>query len=122
MFTARELAQVTGKVISLSPVVGNLTRLMTRHCYMSIETRSCWDNNLFLVYPSEILRELYFWRDNVKNVNCKKLVSYRPSSVVMYSDASNIACGAYSVEIESKVFHKIFNDFESIQSSTWREI
>jgi hypothetical protein len=34
---------------------------------------------------------------------------------------SNIACGPYSVEIESKVFHKMFNDFESIQSSTWRE-
>ena len=88
---------------------------------MSIETRS-WDKHIFLVYPSEILRELYFWRDNVKSVNCKKLVSYRPSSVVMYSDASNIACGAYSVEIESKVFHKMFNDFESIQSSTWREM
>ena len=109
VFTARELAQVTGKVISLSPVVGNLTRLMTRHCYMSIETRSCWDNNLFLVYPSEIFRELYFWRDK----------SYRPSSVVMYSAASNIACGAYSVEIESKFFHKMFND---IQNSTWREM
>ena len=72
VFTARELAQVTGKVISLSPVLGNLTRLMTRHCYMSIETRSCWDKKLILVYPSEILRELYFWRDNVKSVNCKK--------------------------------------------------
>ena len=60
VFNARELAQVTGKVISLSPVVGNLTRLMTRHCYMSIETMSCWDKHLFLVYPSEILRELYF--------------------------------------------------------------
>ena len=49
-------------------------------------------------------------------------MSYRPSSVVMYSDERNIACGAYSVEIESKVFHKMFNDFESIQSSTWREM
>jgi hypothetical protein len=86
---------------------------------MSIETRFCWDKILILVYPSEILRELYFWRDNVKNVNCKKIVSYRPSSVVMYSDTSNIACGAYSVQIESKVFHKMFNDFKSIQSSTW---
>ena len=112
MFTARELARVTGKVISLSPVVGNLTRLMTRHCYMSIETRSCWDKKLILVYPSEIFRELYFWRDK----------SYRPSSVVMYSAESNVACGAYSVEIESKVFRKMFNDFESIQSSTWREM
>jgi hypothetical protein len=64
---------------------------------MSIETRSCWDKKLTLVYPSEILRELYFWRDNVKNVNCKKLVSYRPSSVVMYSDASNIACFSQNI-------------------------
>jgi hypothetical protein len=47
VFTARELAQVTGKVISLSPVVGNLTRLMTRHYYMSIETRSVGIKNLF---------------------------------------------------------------------------
>jgi hypothetical protein len=61
-------------------------------------------------------------KSETENVNCKKLVSYRPSSVVMYSDASNIACGAYSVEIESKVFHKMFNDFESIQTSTWREM
>jgi hypothetical protein len=39
---------------------------------MSIERRSCWDKKLILVYPSEILRELYFWRNNVNNVNCKK--------------------------------------------------
>ena len=52
----------------------------------------------------------------------KKIVSYRPSSIVMYYDASNITCDAYSIEIESKVFHKMLNDFESIQSSTWREM
>jgi hypothetical protein len=52
----------------------------------------------------------------------KKIVSYRPSSIVMYYDASNITCDAYSVEIESKVFHKMLNDFESFQSSTWREM
>lgn len=49
-------------------------------------------------------------------------MSYRPSSVVIYSDANNKAPGAYSVEIESKVFHKTFNEFESIQSYTWREM
>jgi len=38
-FIARTLAQVTGKIISLSPVLGNVTRLMTRYCYMVIETR-----------------------------------------------------------------------------------
>lgn len=30
IFTARQLAQVTGKIISLSPVFGTVTRLMTR--------------------------------------------------------------------------------------------
>jgi hypothetical protein len=89
VFTVRELVQVTGNGISLSPVVGNLARLMTRYCFMSIEARS-WDKHIFLVYPSEILRELYFWRDNVKSVNCKTIASYCPSSVVIYSDASNI--------------------------------
>ena len=34
--TARLLAQVTGRIISMSPVIGNVTRLMTRYCYMTI--------------------------------------------------------------------------------------
>ena len=35
-FIARTLAQVTRKIISLSQVLGNLTRLMKRYCYMSL--------------------------------------------------------------------------------------
>jgi hypothetical protein len=35
--TAQLLAQVTGRIISMSPVIGNVTRLMTRYCYMTIE-------------------------------------------------------------------------------------
>ena len=122
LFSARQLAQVTGKIISLSPVFGNLTRLMTRYSYMCIETRSCWDNILIILYPNEVLRELIFWRNNVKSLNCKYLSSYSPSSVFIYSDASNVACGAYTVEIQSKVFHKMWNEFEKKQSSTWREM
>jgi hypothetical protein len=38
---------------------------------------------------------------------------------LLFSYSVYIACGAYSVEIESKVFPKMFNDFESIQNSTW---
>jgi hypothetical protein len=34
LITARNLAQVTGKIISMSPVIGNISRLMTRYCYM----------------------------------------------------------------------------------------
>jgi hypothetical protein len=44
------------------------------------------------------------------------------SSVVIYSDASDIAAGACTVELKSKIFHKMWNSVEKVQSSTWREM
>ena len=121
-FTARQLAQITGKIISLSPVFGNVTRLMTRYCYMVIETREGWDKLLLLNYSEEVKRELTFWQENVCKSNFRRLAPYSPSSVVIYSDASNVACGVYSVEIENKIFHKTWNAYEKDQSFTWREM
>jgi hypothetical protein len=121
-FTARHLAQITGKSISLSPVFGNVTRLMTRYCYMFIETREEWDKLLLLNYSEEVKRELTFWQENVCKSNLRRLAPYSPFSVVIYSDASNVACGAYSVEIENKIFHKMWNAYEKDQSYTWREM
>ena len=43
--SARKLASVTGKVISMQPVLGNVTRLMTRHLYNTIESRVSWVKN-----------------------------------------------------------------------------
>lgn len=121
-FTARQLAQVTGKVISLSPVIGNLTRLMTTYCYLTIESRTSWDKLLFILHSHEVLRELKFWLDNIHKVNKKVLASYCLSSVIIYSDASNVTFGAYCVEVQNKVFHKMWNEYEKGQSSTWREL
>jgi len=121
-FTARQLAQVTGKIISLSPVLGHLTRLMTRYCYICIESRVSWDKLFTLAYPDQVLTELKFWRQNVEKLNCKRLKSYSPSSVIVYSDASNVAGAAYTVELENKVCHKMWNEIEKKQSSTWREM
>ncbi|XP_071126919.1 uncharacterized protein [Mytilus edulis] len=121
-FSARQLAQVTGKIISLSPVLGNLTRLMTRYCYLCIVERLSWDKLLQIVYPAEILNELKFWKSNVVTLNKKKLAMYSPSSIVIFSDASNVACGAYTVELENKIFHKMWNELERCKSSTWREM
>ena len=36
--SARKLSQVSGKIISIQPVLGNISRLMTRHLYMAIES------------------------------------------------------------------------------------
>ena len=51
--TARQLAQFTGKIISMGPVIGNVSRLMTRQCYMLIESRYSW--NSFLKFDSSHL-------------------------------------------------------------------
>ena len=42
--STRELASVTGSVISLSPVFGNLSRIMSRHCQISIAASPGWDS------------------------------------------------------------------------------
>ena len=41
--SARKLASFSGQVISTSPVVGNISRIMTRHCIMSTLFAQHWD-------------------------------------------------------------------------------
>ena len=50
--TARSLAQITGRIISMSPVIGNVSRIMTRYCYLTIESRIGWDNLVDLKYQN----------------------------------------------------------------------
>ena len=121
-FTARQLAQVAGKLIALSPVLGNVTRLMTRCYYMVIETRITWDRNLCLTLIQEVLRELLFCRNNIRNINFRLLTNYSPPTVILYYYASNVACGAYSVEDMNNIFHMMWSENEKIKSSTWREM
>lgn len=40
----------------------------------------------------------------------------------MFSDASDITAGAYTVEVNEKIFHKTWSKYESVMSSTWREL
>ena len=75
-FTARQIPQVTGKIIFVSPVFGNVTRLMTRYCYMVIETRVEWDKLLLLNYSEEVKRELKFWQENVCKSYFRRLAPY----------------------------------------------
>ncbi|CAC5364665.1 unnamed protein product [Mytilus coruscus] len=120
--SARNLAQVTGRIISMSPVIGNITRIMTRYCYMSTESRMSWDSYLVLESKSFVISELKFWLDNIANVNVKTLNQYSQSHVMIYSDASSIAAGACTVELESKIFHTMWKSSEMLESSTWREL
>ena len=55
---ARDLASVTGQIISMACAVGNVTRLFTRNCFAAIECRTSWDQPLHV--SPEIRNELSF--------------------------------------------------------------
>ena len=83
---------------------------------MIIEMRSAWDSLLEIIHSDQVKAELVFWQENTVKLNRKYLAGYSCSSVVIYSDASDIAAGACTVEL------KMWNSVEKVQSSTWREM
>ena len=55
--SACELAELVGSVISMKPVVGKLTRIMTQHCQMKVAAAQDWDSKYPLddYCPSEMV-------------------------------------------------------------------
>jgi hypothetical protein len=47
-------------------------------------------------------------------------ITYDKSSIIIYSDASNVEAAACTVEIDRKNFHKMWTTDEALESSTWR--
>lgn len=90
----------------MSPVMGNITSLMTRHLY--IEKRKRWDLFLELEFTDFVGSELNFWLQNILKLNRKSLVKYSLPHVLVYSDASNIAAGAYTVGVDENIFHRMW--------------
>ena len=41
--SSRELARITGSILSVALAVGLISRLLTRQLYLAIESRSAWE-------------------------------------------------------------------------------
>ncbi|KAK3088183.1 hypothetical protein FSP39_015858 [Pinctada imbricata] len=119
--SARLLAQVTGRIISMSPVIGNIARIKSRHLYRCIESRFTWDQSFRLI-DQAVIEELLFWKFHIRSLNLRKLSEYKISSIVFYSDASNHACGVVTVQGKFDLFHKMWTKEEADSSSTWKEL
>ena len=94
--TPRFDASIVGKIISLSPCVGNISLIMSRFLQSAVTFRDAWDSPLdlsrFQFYP-QCLVEIDFWLDNCAKLNCRRLFEYsRPVSIIC-TDASAFACG-----------------------------
>ena len=122
VITAREIAKVTGKIISLSPVLGNVCRLMTRYLHLVIIHRVSWDKRIKLDRDHPCITELQFWLHNVHKLNLKRLTKYDVPATFIYSDASSLAGAAYLLKICNSAFHYSWSSIESLNSSTWREL
>ena len=119
--TARDCASITGHIMSMSPVLGNLTRLKTRFLYKVIDSRSTWDSRFNIGLHNDCLSEIFFWKNNIVSLNSRTIVPYQAPFLLRFSDASNVACGAYLVGTE-EVSHRMWSSSEAEKSSTWREL
>ena len=63
--SARSLARLVGKIISLMPVVGNVSRLMTRNLYLIIQRRKSWDSLLNIKDEQNVIDEIFFWKNQL---------------------------------------------------------
>ena len=81
--SARELAYCTGQIISTAPEVGNIGRIMTRHCVMSTLCVDKWDSVFCL--DDYCREELNFWKDNLINPNSGNcFVSKDPKIIILF--------------------------------------
>ena len=120
--TAKGLAQVTGRIISMAEAIGSSVYLHTRHMYYAIESRTSW-NSIILCSP-KLMEELNFWDTNLDVLNGKKLFDQPQSfDAIVYSDASAQGYGGYVISDKDKLICQgQWASDEKAESSTWREL
>lgn len=118
--SARQLASVIGKIISMALAMGPVARLMTRNLYALLNTRTEGCCNLEITPAAR--EELNFWVKGIDNFNGQN-IWHSPSAIrVVYSDASDMGYGGYMVEDGCHIAHGQWSGVEAKQSSTWREL
>ena len=120
VISARELAAFVGQIISTGAVIGNIARIMTRHCSMSVASAASWDGRFPL--DEFCKHEIWFWKRNIFQVNERDCFLYHKPSRFIYSDASKTGCGSLITLNGGAICHKMWDDAERCKSATWREL
>lgn len=116
----RKVASLVGQIISTSMVVGDIVYLMTKYLTIDINRALSWNSNIDL--SDDSLDQIYFWRQNLHEVNIKYFNHDVSCQRIVYSDASNTGYGGYSVENPFSIAHGMWSDIEKTNSSTWKEL
>ena len=116
----RQLAKICGKLIALTPAVGNVTQIMTRNIFSVINIRDYWDQYVNIGKYPDCINELIFWRDNLPLLKAVDLVK-NISNFHIFTDASDTGAAGF-IQNSTKILHKMWLETERGRSSTWREV
>lgn len=95
----KELASITGQIVSLQSVVGRVVLLKSRELFRCINYKASWNSPV--VVSDGALKELKFWLENVKEKNEVKLENISSYSLMyLFTDASSTRYGGYIAENE----------------------
>lgn len=144
MFSVRLIACLTGQIISMKAVFGNVVRIMTRFLYFCVETRASWNSKVLL--SENAIQEVLFWSESIKSLNCsgalfRNIDLSETRDFELFSDASDVGYGGYinpTVQRSDKSSSQQGGDIvlqkdrvtlsgswsqrECNKSSTWREL
>ena len=104
----------------MGAVLGRFSRMMTRHCQITVAAAGDWDTKHPL--DSYCLSEIQFWLEHLNHGNGKYCFNGVQRSKISFSDASNYACGALVKGGHEIACHKTFTPEEAGHSSTHREL
>ncbi len=123
--TARQLASLTGKIINMRLILGNITVIGTKRlCRQILEllgpTANQWDR--YNRVTKSTTHEIAFWlRTLLRPEVPRRLGGAQRPHFTVFSDASAVAAGAFIEHTTHKIC-KNFTSSQCKQSSAWREL
>ena len=92
------------------------------HQFCEVHVHS-WDSKFNSSLYQEAVKEIIFWKNNIKIINKRFIKEYKIPSLLVYSDASNSGLASvYKQKGKPNVCYKSFSDQEKSESSTWTEL
>ena len=90
--TGREVAKVTGSIISMSLALGLVPRLWTRALYRNSSSATTWDRKIILSIEGQ--KEIKFWAEESDSCHGAPICKRAPKiDVITYSDAGEPGWG-----------------------------
>jgi hypothetical protein len=119
--SARDVARVVGKIISLGFALGPVTRLFTRSCYAFINSKPFWDAKAPL--SVDVVSELKFWLSAIPTLERQTIRLSSLPAAILFTDASDTGIGAVCVAngVHHRA-HRPLRTWEIGTSSAFREL